>query len=96
MFTSETDAEVIAHLIAEHYAGDLTDAVRAAYAELEGHYAFVVMSLDEPQVLVGARKECPLVVGRGEGEQFVASAVPGLPRCRPGRCSTWRTARSSC
>ena len=77
-FTSETDAEVIAHLIAEHYAGDLADAVRAAYADLEGHYAFVAMCLDEPDVLVGARKECPLVVGRGEGEQFVASAVPAF------------------
>ncbi|HYM54902.1 MAG TPA: glutamine--fructose-6-phosphate transaminase (isomerizing), partial [Solirubrobacteraceae bacterium] len=78
VFTSETDAEVIAHLIAERYAGDLADAVRVAYAELEGHYAFVAMSLDEPEVLVGARKECPLIVGRGEGEQFVASAVPAF------------------
>jgi glutamine---fructose-6-phosphate transaminase (isomerizing) len=77
-FTSETDAEVIAHLIAEHYNGDLGDAVRSAYRELEGHYAFVAMSLDEPEVLVGARKECPLVIGRGEGEQFVASAVPAF------------------
>ncbi len=77
-FTSETDAEVIAHLIAELYAGDLAEAVRAAYAQLEGHYAFVAMSLDEPDVLAGARKECPLVVGRGEGEQFVASAVPAF------------------
>ncbi len=78
VFTSETDAEVIAHLIASHYDGDLADAVRAAYAELQGHYAFVAMSLDEPEVLVGARKECPLIVGRGEGEQFVASAVPAF------------------
>ncbi len=78
VFTSETDAEVIAHLIAEHYHGDLADAVRAAYAELEGHYAFVAMSLDEPEVLVAARKECPLIVGRGEGEQFIASAVPAF------------------
>jgi glucosamine--fructose-6-phosphate aminotransferase (isomerizing) len=78
VFTSETDAEVIAHLIAELYAGDLAEAVRAAYAQLEGHYAFVAMSLDEPDVLVGARKECPLIVGRGEGEQFVASAVPAF------------------
>jgi glutamine---fructose-6-phosphate transaminase (isomerizing) len=78
VFTSETDAEVIAHLVADHYAGDLADAVRAAFAELEGHYAFVAMSLDEPEVLVGARKECPLVIGRGEGEQFVASAVPAF------------------
>ncbi|HEX3519958.1 MAG TPA: glutamine--fructose-6-phosphate transaminase (isomerizing) [Solirubrobacteraceae bacterium] len=78
VFTSETDAEVIAHLIAEHYAGDLVEAVRAAYGQLEGHYAFVAMSLDEPELLVGARKECPLIVGRGEGEQFIASAVPAF------------------
>jgi len=78
VFTSETDAEVIAHLIADHYAGDLVGAVRSAYAELEGHYAFVAMSVDEPDVLVGARKECPLIVGRGEGEQFIASAVPAF------------------
>ncbi len=78
VFTSETDAEVIAHLIAEHYSGELAAAVRAAYAELEGHFAFVAMSADEPEVLVGARKECPLVVGCGEGEQFVASAVPAF------------------
>jgi glucosamine--fructose-6-phosphate aminotransferase (isomerizing) len=78
VFTSETDAEVIAHLIAELYAGDLVEAVRGAYAQLEGHYAFVAMSLDEPELLVGARKECPLIVGRGEGEQFIASAVPAF------------------
>ncbi len=78
VFTSETDAEVIAHLVAELYDGDLAEAVRLAYGELEGHYAFVAMSLDEPGVLVGARKECPLIIGRGEGEQFVASAVPGF------------------
>src|SRR5581483_8988384 len=79
-FTSETDAEVIAHLVAHHNDGDLVQAVRKAYAELRGHYAFVAMSADEPGVLVGARKECPLIVGRGEGEQFVASAIPGFLR----------------
>jgi glucosamine--fructose-6-phosphate aminotransferase (isomerizing) len=78
LFTSETDAETIAHLISRHYDGDLAAAVRAAYGELEGHYAFVAMSLDEPDTLVGARRECPLIVGRGEGEQFVASAVPAF------------------
>jgi glutamine---fructose-6-phosphate transaminase (isomerizing) len=99
VFTSETDAEVIAHLIALHLSpggrssesdlragcpqgdyptGDLVEAVRRAYAELEGHFAFVAMSLQDPETLVGARKECPLVVGRGEGEQFVASAVPAF------------------
>jgi glutamine---fructose-6-phosphate transaminase (isomerizing) len=77
-FTSETDAEVVAHLISHHYEGDLVDAVRRAYAELRGHYAFVAMSADEPEVLVGARKECPLVVGLGEDEAFIASAVPAF------------------
>jgi glucosamine--fructose-6-phosphate aminotransferase (isomerizing) len=81
VFTSETDAEVIAHLVAHHRAaGSLVDAVRAAYAELEGHYAFVALSLDEPDTLVGARKECPLIVGRGEGETFLASAIPAFLR----------------
>jgi glucosamine--fructose-6-phosphate aminotransferase (isomerizing) len=78
VFTSETDAEVIAHLIAAHLDGDLVAAVRAAYAELQGHFAFVAMSLDDPETLVGVRKECPLIVGRGDGEQFVASAVPAF------------------
>jgi glutamine---fructose-6-phosphate transaminase (isomerizing) len=77
-FTSETDAEVVAHLIASHYDGDLAAAVRAAYAELRGHYAFVAMHADEPQRLVGARKECPLVAGVGEGETFLASAIPAF------------------
>jgi len=78
VFTSQTDAEVIAHLIAERYEGDLAEAVRSAYLELEGHFAFVALCLEQPEVLVGARKECPLVVGRGDGEQFVASAVPAF------------------
>ncbi len=69
---------MIAHLIAELYEGDLAEAVRGAYGRLQGHFAFVAMSLDEPEVLVGARKECPLIVGRGDGEHFVASAIPGF------------------
>jgi glucosamine--fructose-6-phosphate aminotransferase (isomerizing) len=77
-FTSETDAEVVAHLIASHFKGDLVEAVRLAYNDLRGHYAFVAMSADEPDVLVGARKECPLVVGLGEGESFIASAIPAF------------------
>ena len=80
VFTSETDAEVIAHLIAAHLGegGDLPSAVRGAYAELQGHYAFVAMSLDAPDQLVGARKECPLIAGIGDGEGFLASAVPAF------------------
>ncbi len=77
-FSSETDAEVVAHLIADHYDGDLAAAVRAAFAELRGHYAFVAMHADEPGRLVGARKECPLVAGIGEGEAFLASAIPAF------------------
>jgi glutamine---fructose-6-phosphate transaminase (isomerizing) len=79
-FTSETDAEVIAHLVAHYNDGDLVEAVRRAYAELRGHYAFVAMDADEPGLLVGARKECPLIIGRGEGEQFIASAIPAFLR----------------
>ncbi|MEA2296826.1 MAG: hypothetical protein QOE86_4465 [Solirubrobacteraceae bacterium] len=80
-FSSETDVEVIAHLISRELdAGDgsLVDAVRRTYARLRGHYSFVAVAADQPDVLVGARKECPLVVGRGEGEQFLASGIPAF------------------
>jgi glucosamine--fructose-6-phosphate aminotransferase (isomerizing) len=78
VFTSDTDAEVVAHVISVNYHGDLAAAVRAAYAELRGHFAFVALSGDQPDLLVGARKECPLIVGRGDGEQFLASAIPAF------------------
>jgi glutamine---fructose-6-phosphate transaminase (isomerizing) len=79
VFTSETDAEVIAHLVSSHLDGNaLVDAVRLAYARLRGHYAFVAIAADEPGVIVAARKECPLVVGRGDGEQFLGSAIPAF------------------
>jgi glutamine---fructose-6-phosphate transaminase (isomerizing) len=74
-FNSDTDAEVVAHLIALYYTGDLGDAVQRSLADLAGHYAFVAMCDDEPDVLVGVRKECPMVVGLGDGEQFVASSI---------------------
>ncbi len=79
-FSSETDAEIVAHLIEKHYGGDLTVAVRAAVAELRGHYAFVAMHVDHPDTLVGARNECPLVLGLGDGESFLASAIPAFMR----------------
>jgi glucosamine--fructose-6-phosphate aminotransferase (isomerizing) len=72
---SDTDAEVVAHLVARHYDGDLADAVRRTLDDLCGHYAFVAMCDDEPETLVGVRRECPLVVGIGNGEQFVASSI---------------------
>src|SRR5215217_792105 len=79
-FTSETDVEVMAHLIAEELdeTGDLTEAVRRAYNRLRGHYALVAVAAEEPGVIVGARKECPLIVGRGEGEQFLGSGIPAF------------------
>ncbi len=78
VFSSETDAEIVAHLIERHYDGDLTAAVREAFAELRGHYAFVAMHADHPAELVAARLECPLVIGIGEEETFVASAIPAF------------------
>jgi glutamine---fructose-6-phosphate transaminase (isomerizing) len=77
-FHTDTDTEVIAHLVEEMYEGDLVDAVRAAYARLHGHFAIAVAHRDHPQVLVGARRQCPLVVGVGEGETFMASAIPAF------------------
>jgi len=78
VFSSETDAEIVSHLIERYDEGDLTEAVRRAFAQLRGHYAFVAMHSDHPDVLVAARKECPLIVGTGEGESFVASAIPAF------------------
>jgi glutamine---fructose-6-phosphate transaminase (isomerizing) len=76
VFTSDTDAEVIAHLVAHHLAaGDLVEAVRRAYNELVGHFSFVAMHRADPDTLVGARRECPLVVGVGDDERFLASDV---------------------
>ena len=77
-FTSETDAEVVAHLIEEHADEGLANAVRAALGELEGHYSFVAVSADEPDLLVGTRFETPLVVGVGDDEMFFASAIPAF------------------
>ncbi len=76
-FTSDTDAEPIAHLIERHLTAvdDLYEAVRRTTLELEGHYAIVVLDREHPQTLIAARKECPLVIGLGTGETFVASAA---------------------
>ena len=71
---------VIAHLVSRELdARDgLVEAVRRAYARLRGHYAFVAVTADEPDLVVAARKECPLIIGRGDGEQFVASGIPAF------------------
>jgi glucosamine--fructose-6-phosphate aminotransferase (isomerizing) len=74
-FSSQTDAEVVPHLIEHHYDGDLVEAVRKTYRELAGHFAFVVVSPLHPDLIVGARLQCPLVLGIGDNESFVASDV---------------------
>jgi glucosamine--fructose-6-phosphate aminotransferase (isomerizing) len=74
---SETDTEVVAHLI-EEKGGPLADAVRATVRELEGAYAIVACSLDEPDAIVGAKVSSPLVVGLGDGETLLASDIPAV------------------
>jgi glutamine---fructose-6-phosphate transaminase (isomerizing) len=75
---SETDAEVVAHLIAHHDEGDLADAVARALVHLAGHYALVAIASDHPGLLVGARRDCPLVVGAAEHGHFISSAIPAF------------------
>jgi glucosamine--fructose-6-phosphate aminotransferase (isomerizing) len=79
-FTSDTDAETVTHLIERHYYGDLGEAVRLAFSELEGHFAFVVIHRDHPGMLVGARHQVPLVVGVGQDEMFLASNAAAFLR----------------
>jgi glutamine---fructose-6-phosphate transaminase (isomerizing) len=77
-FVSQTDTEVIAHLIHSLYQGDLFAAVRAAVAQLHGAYAIAVLHNDQPHTVVGARQGSPLVVGLGNGENFLASDALAL------------------
>jgi glucosamine--fructose-6-phosphate aminotransferase (isomerizing) len=77
-FVTQTDTEVIAHLVESLYAGSLEAAVRAALAQVEGVYAIVLMHCDEPHCLVAARMGPPLVIGLGAHENYVASDVPAL------------------
>jgi glutamine---fructose-6-phosphate transaminase (isomerizing) len=79
-FTSETDAETVTHLVEKYYDGDLVEATRAAFAELEGHFAFVVIHRDHPGLLVAGRHQVPLVIGVGEGEMFLGSNAAAFLR----------------
>jgi glutamine---fructose-6-phosphate transaminase (isomerizing) len=78
VFTSQTDTEVIAHLVAHLYQGDLFEAVQQAIPRLKGAYAIAVFCRDEPHRVVGAREGSPLVLGVGEGETFLASDAMAL------------------
>jgi glutamine---fructose-6-phosphate transaminase (isomerizing) len=74
-FRSETDAEVVVHLLEREYDGDLAQTLVRVYPQLEGHFSIVAIHHDHPDLLVGVRCETPLVVGVGDGEAFIASSV---------------------
>ena len=77
-FVSETDTEVISHLIASEYEGDIVRAVQRATARMRGAYALAVLSEQEPDKLIAARLHSPLIIGLGEGEHFIGSDIPAI------------------
>lgn len=77
-FGSDTDTEVLAHLIEMYYRGDLEDAVRTALTRVEGSFALAVVVVEHPETVVAARKDSPLIVGLGNGENFLASDIPAV------------------
>ncbi len=77
-FTSDTDTEVVPHLIEANYRGDFLAAVRAALKRIIGAYALAMFSTEDPELLVGARLNAPLVVGLGEGEYYIASDITAI------------------
>nr|MBO2493800.1 glutamine--fructose-6-phosphate transaminase (isomerizing) [Clostridia bacterium] len=78
VFVSETDTEVVAHLINYYYRGDLVEAVRSALDRIEGSYALGVIAKAHPDCMVVARKDSPLVIGLGDGENYIASDIPAI------------------
>ncbi len=77
-FTSDTDTEVVPHLIEANYKGDFLSAVRAALRRIRGAYALAMFSTDDPELLIGARLNAPLVVGLGDGEYYIASDITAI------------------
>lgn len=77
-FSSDTDSEVIAHLLKDLYDGDLVSAVQKAVKKMRGAYALAVLSADEPDKLIAVRIASPLIIGAGKGENFVASDIPAI------------------
>jgi len=78
VFQSQTDTEVIPHLVESYYKGDLVDAVRHVARMLKGAYALAVICQDEPDKIVAVKEASPLVIGLGEGENFLASDIPAI------------------
>ena len=77
-FESETDTEVVSHLVEKYYDGDLEEATRRALKDIEGTYALAIMCKDEKDKIVAARRGSPLILGIGENENFVASDIPAI------------------
>lgn len=78
IFQSETDTEVVAHLLSEIYEGDLLEATKKLLTIIKGAFALGIMSVKEPDRLIAVRKESPLIVGLGKGENFIASDIPAI------------------
>ncbi len=78
VFTSETDTEVVAHLVEEYYKGDLEAAVKRVLSVIEGSYSLVFMTEHEPDKIICTKQDNPLVIGLGEGENFIASDIPAI------------------
>jgi glutamine---fructose-6-phosphate transaminase (isomerizing) len=78
VFTSDTDTEVVAHMVEEAYGGDLADALREVAVQLTGAYALVVTHAQEQDLIVGVKVSSPLIVGIGEGENLLASDIPAV------------------
>ena len=77
-FTSETDTEVVAHLLEEAYHGDFVEAVREVLSKVEGSYSLAFMAKAHPDILICAKQDNPLVIGLGKGENFIASDIPAI------------------
>ncbi len=78
VFLSETDTEVVAHLVEEYYQGDFVAAVTKVLSEIQGSYSLVFMSRQDPDKIVCTKQDNPLVIGLGEGENFIASDIPAI------------------
>jgi glucosamine--fructose-6-phosphate aminotransferase (isomerizing) len=78
LFRSETDTEVLSHLVEHFYQGDFEKAVRDTLARIQGSYAIAILSYKDPETMVVARKDSPMIVGIGQGEYFIASDIPAV------------------
>ena len=78
LFVSDTDTEVIAHLLNSLYTGDMVETLRLAIDKIKGSYALGILCSEEPDRMIAVRKDSPLIVGLGEGENYIASDIPAI------------------